>query len=61
MNTKGSGLVYLLITVLLLALVAVLMLQTMKPAQTNPTGGNNAVQQAQNAVDQINSRMNQYE
>ena len=61
MNTKGFGLVYLLITVLILALVAVLMFQTMKPVQTSPTGGNNAVQQAQDAVDQINSRINQYE
>ena len=61
MNTKGSGIVYLLITVLILALVAVFMLQSMKPAQTNPSGGNNAVQQAQEAVDQINDRLNKYE
>ena len=61
MNTKGSGIVYLLLTVLILALVAVFMLKSMKPAQTNPSSGNNAVQQAQEAVDQMNDRLNQYE
>ena len=61
MNTKGSGIVYLLITALILVLVAVFMLQSMKPAQPNPSGGNNAVQQAQEAVDQINDRLNKYE
>ena len=61
MNRKGSGLVYLLITALILALIAMFMFQSMKPAQTNPSGGNNAVQQAQEAVEQINDRLNQYE
>ena len=60
MNTKGSGIVYLLITVLILALVAVFMLQSMKPAQTNSSGGNNAVQKAQEAVDAANGRLEQY-
>ena len=61
MNTKGSGIVYLLITALILTLVAVFMLQSMKQAKTNPSGGNNDVQQAQEAVDQMNDRLNQYE
>ena len=60
MKTKGSGIVYLLVTALILALIAVFMLQSMKPAQTNQSGGNNAVQQAQEAVDAANGRLEQY-
>ena len=41
-------------------LVAVFMLQSMKPAQTNSSGGNNAVQKAQEAVDAANGRLEQY-
>ena len=63
MDNKGSGIVYLLITVLIAALIALFMLNTMKPKQSdsNQINGNNVVQQAQETVDQINDRLNQYE
>ena len=61
-NSKGIGLVYLLVTVLILALLAVLMLKQFKPSQNSVSepSTSDPVQQAQNVVDAANERIEQY-
>ena len=61
MNTKGSVIIYLLVNVLILALLAVFLMQSNAPSVSDSSApANNAVQQAQEAVDATNERLEQY-
>ena len=61
MNTKGSGIVYLFVTVLILALLAVFLMRSITPSSSYSSApASNPVQQAQEAVDATNERLEQY-
>ena len=61
MNTKGTGIVYLLVTVLILALLAVFLMRSITPSSSNSSApASNPVQQSQEAVDATNERLEQY-
>ena len=60
-DRKGLGLLSVLLTVLILALLAGFLLNALRPSENNQSSNRDTIQQAQDVVDQANNRVNQYE